>query len=185
MPRTLEEIKDDIKNRLSIVEVVGSRIQLKHAGSAYKACCPFHHEKTPSFTVNPSTGFYKCFGCGEAGDIFSFLMKNDGMSFMDALRALAERAGVEVDLAGGRGGDGASAKRLFALHTEIASFYRRCLLEMKSAAPARAYLKSRALSEEICEAFGVGYAPVKTGLLEAFALKHKFALDEMIRGGFG
>ena len=184
MARSLDEIKDDIKNRLSIVDVVSSRIQLKRAGGTYKACCPFHKEKTPSFTVNPSNGFYKCFGCGESGDIFTFLMKNDGMSFMDALRTLAERAGVVVDIAGSADG-GVAAKRLLSLHTEMAEFYRKCLLTMKSAEVARKYLKSRDLPERICEEFAIGYAPEKPGILEKFAAKNKYTLDEMIRGGFG
>ena len=182
MPRTLEQIKDDIKSRLSIVDVVSSRVQLRQAGSAWKACCPFHKEKTPSFTVNPSTGFYKCFGCGEAGDIFTFLMKNDGMSFMDALKTLAERCGVTVDLSHDSG-ENAAAKRLLALHAELADFYRKCLVTMKSAAKARAYLASRALPAQICEEFCIGYAPAGARILESFAQKRKYSLEEMIQGG--
>jgi DNA primase len=87
---------EDIKNRLSIEEVVGSYIKLEKAGSNFKAVCPFHNEKTPSFYLTPDKGFYKCFGCGASGDIFTFVERYEGISFSDALKKLAERAGVQL-----------------------------------------------------------------------------------------
>ena len=129
-------IIDEIRNRTSIVDVISSRVPLKQSGSAFKACCPFHKEKTPSFTVNPSRESFKCFGCGEGGDVFSFLMKHDGMTFMDAVEMLADRCGVKLEF-GDDGGAASAAKRLLALHTEVAEFYRRCLLQMKGAEGAR------------------------------------------------
>jgi DNA primase len=87
---------EDIKNRLSIDEVVGSYIKLEKAGSNFKAVCPFHNEKTPSFYITPDKGFYKCFGCGESGDIFNFVEKYEGIDFSEALKKLAEKAGVQL-----------------------------------------------------------------------------------------
>ena len=96
MPVIPEAVIEDVRARTDIVQVIGDRVPLKRAGAAWKACCPFHREKTPSFTVNPQRQSFKCFGCGEGGDVFKFLMKHDGMSFLDAVRHLAEKCGVEV-----------------------------------------------------------------------------------------
>lgn len=177
-------IIDEIRNRTSIVDVISSRVPLKQSGSAFKACCPFHKEKTPSFTVNPSRESFKCFGCGEGGDVFSFLMKHDGMTFMDAVEMLADRCGVKLEF-GDDGGAASTAKRLLALHTEVAEFYRRCLLQMKGAEGARKYLKSRALMDDIVERFKIGYAPETPGTLEKFASAHKYTIEEIAAAGLG
>ena len=150
---------DEIRARVDIVEVVGARVALKRAGATYKGCCPFHREKTPSFHVNPARQRYHCFGCGEDGDIFTFLMKQDGLTFMDAVRLLADRAGVvlkqDVDY------NAQARNRLYALHAELAAFYQRCLNEARAAEPARQYLAGRGLSADIVKAFGIGYAPAR------------------------
>lgn len=177
-------IIDELKNRTSIVDVVSSRVPLKQSGGTFKACCPFHKEKTPSFTVDPSRQSFKCFGCGEGGDVFSFLMKHDGMTFMDAVEMLADRCGVKLEF-GDDGGAASAAKRLLALHTEVAEFYRRCLMKMKSADGARRYLQSRALPDTIVENFMIGYAPETSGTLEKFAKAHKYTLEEMVAAGLG
>lgn len=179
-----DRILEEIRSRTSIVDVISSRVPLKRAGSLFKACCPFHKEKTPSFTVNPARETFKCFGCGEGGDVFSFLMKHDGMSFVDAVKMLGDRCGVEVEF-GDDDGRGAAAKRLMALHTEIAEFYKRCLQTMKAAGAARKYIKSRELPDEIVERFGIGYAPDLPGTLEGFAKTHNYTIDEMVAAGLG
>lgn len=91
-----QHVVEDVRSRADIVEIVGEHVQLKRAGKEYKARCPFHNEKTPSFYVVPAKGFYKCFGCGESGDAFSFLMKRQGLTFAEAVRQVAARVGVEI-----------------------------------------------------------------------------------------
>src|SRR5574344_128874 len=109
-----ERIKEEIRSRVDIVELIGSRITLKKAGSTYKACCPFHQEKTPSFNVNPAKQFYHCFGCGESGDVFKFLMKMDGLTFPDAVKKLADTVGVKVEE--GTDFNAQKRNRLYSLH---------------------------------------------------------------------
>jgi len=91
-----EHLIEEVRSRADIVEIIGELLPLKRAGKDFRALCPFHHEKTPSFYVVPAKGFYKCFGCGEAGDVFSFLMKRSGYSFQDAVRELAAKVGVDI-----------------------------------------------------------------------------------------
>ena len=135
MPVIPEAVIEDVRARTDIVQVIGDRVPLKRAGAAWKACCPFHNEKTPSFTVNPQRQSFKCFGCGEGGDVFKFLMKHDGMSFVDAVRYLAEKCGVEV-VAEEDDGRTARAKRLYQINAEFAAFCHRCLLKTSAAAGA-------------------------------------------------
>ena len=150
---------DEIRARIDIVELIGARVTLKRSGGTFKGCCPFHREKTPSFHVNPTRQRYHCFGCGEDGDIFTFLMKQDGLTFMDAVQQLAGRAGVTLTA---YADDNAQVRnQLYALHAELAAFYQRCLRETQAAAVARDYLTGRGLSEDIIKSFGIGYAPAR------------------------
>lgn len=176
------QAKEEIRARIDIVDLIGSRITLKRSGSAWKACCPFHNEKTPSFVVNQERQSYHCFGCGEHGDIFTFLQKQDGLSFVDALKQLAEKAGVEIDEK--HDPEASLRKRLYTIHAELAEFYRRCLLRTKEAEVARNYLESRKLSPEICERFTIGYAPGKTAdAIVSWAKKHNFEMSDLVAGG--
>src|SRR5690349_9616996 len=135
----------EIKSKLSVLEVVGETVQLKRAGSAYKGLCPFHAEKTPSFVVTPDRETWRCFGCGEGGDIFTFVMRRDGLDFREALERLAEKAGVELSERSAR--EDRERKRLRdALEAAIA-WYREVLLQAGQAEKARAYLAERGLSE--------------------------------------
>jgi len=150
-------IIEEIRARVDIVELIGSRIELKKAGSIFKGCCPFHNEKTPSFTVNPVRQNYHCFGCSAHGDVFKFLTEQDGMTFIDAVQQLADRVGVTIEQKYDK--NAGARKMLLALHSELAAFYQRCLKQSKVAAGARAYLDSRKLDEKTVESFGIGYAP--------------------------
>lgn len=176
-------VLDEIRSRVDLAEFIGSRITLKKAGASYKACCPFHKEKTPSFFVNPVRQSYHCFGCGEHGDIFTFVMKQDGLDFGDAVRLLAERAGVtlapeKTDF------EAIRRKKLYEIHAELAAFYQRCLTETAQAEPARRYLVTRALPDEVVKAFGIGYAPArpKDAILR-WAEKHGYTAEDLVEAG--
>ncbi len=150
-----QDFIDDIVARADIVEVVGRRVQLKKAGREFKACCPFHDEKTPSFTVSPAKGFYHCFGCGAHGTAISFLMEYDHMSFVDAVEALASMLGVDVP----RNESDRPARRydeLFELNANVAKRWQRSLAEHP---PAVDYLKQRGIDGPTAKRFGIGYAP--------------------------
>lgn len=177
-----DQVLEEIRARSDIVEIVSQRVPLKRAGADFKACCPFHHEKTPSFIVSPSRRTFHCFGCGAKGDVFKFLMMSDGMTFPEAVKALADRCGMSLE----RIDDAASRhrKRLLALHEDIAAFYRRCLLETKSAKIAREYLERRKLDAEITEKFRIGFAPDRRNLLVQWSEKHGYSMEEMVEGGF-
>ena len=133
---------DEVKARLPIEQVVGKYVPLKKAGRVFKGLCPFHNEKTPSFTVNPERGIYKCFGCGEGGDIFDFTMKLEGLSFPEALKLLAEQAGVELSAENLHPADPNAPRkdRLLALNAFIAKLWNLILTSHPKAAPAREYL---------------------------------------------
>ena len=184
MPTIPDQTIEEIRSRTDIVQVIGERVPLKRAGSTWKACCPFHHEKTPSFHVNPSRQTYKCFGCGEGGDVFKFLMRHDGMTFLDAVRHLAEKCGVEI-VEENDGGRAVRARRLFQVNAEAAAFFHRCLLQTAAAAPARAYLEKRSLGPDVVELFELGYDPEPWGTLDKFAEAHKFSKRDMVEAGLG
>ncbi len=184
MPAFSDQTLEEIRSRTDIVQVIGERVPLKRAGSAWKACCPFHHEKTPSFHVNPQRQRYHCFGCGEDGDVFKFLVQHDGMTFPDAVRFLAEKCGVEI-VEADDGGHAARARRLFQVNAEAAAFFHRCLLQTAAAAPARAYLEKRSLGPDVVELFELGYDPEPWGTLDKFAEAHGFSKREMVEAGLG
>jgi DNA primase len=148
---------DELIARADIVEIIGARVQLKKAGREYKACCPFHDEKTPSFWVSPDKQFYHCFGCGKHGTVLGFLMDHDHMAFPEAVEELATRLGVEVPHEGGSdAGPRRAEDSLYDLTKEVARFYAECLTRD---ARARDYVARRGLSAETLERFQIGYAP--------------------------
>jgi DNA primase len=153
---------DDLLNRTDIVEVVGSRVQLKKTGKNYSACCPFHQEKTPSFTVSPDKQFYYCFGCGAGGNALGFLMDHDHLEFPQAVEELAKRAGLEVPREE-RGGDRQSRQSvdspLYPLLVAAADYYRQALKSHPARQAAVDYLKGRGLSGIIARDFALGFAP--------------------------
>ena len=149
-----ESVIEDIKSRIDLAELISSYgIQVKHAGATAKACCPFHHEKTPSFNINSSKGFYHCFGCGESGDAIKFVQKQEGLTFVEAVKKLAEQCGVKIEEA--EDPNAGLRKRLYSLMAELAAFYRRCLLQAKEGETARKYLESRALAGAVAYYAGV------------------------------
>jgi DNA primase len=177
--RTLEEIRF----RNDIIEVIGGVLTLKRAGGTFKALCPFHKEKTPSFTVNSQRQIFHCFGCGKGGDVFTFLQEHEGVDFMTAVRMLADRAGIRLEFEDGDPGERSEKDALFKIHTDIAEFYARCLAQMKAAQHARDYLHKRDLEGDIAKTFGVGYAPDRWDGAIQWARKHKLSFELMEKAG--
>jgi len=147
---------DELIARTDIIEVIGSRVQLKRGGREYKACCPFHDEKSPSFTVSPDKQFYHCFGCGAHGTALGFVMEYDHLGFVEAVEELAARAGLEVPREGGAAAPAQPHDELYVALERAALFFRQSL----SGEPrAREYLAKRGLTGDIIQRFGIGFAP--------------------------
>jgi len=171
---------DELIARTDIVEVIGSRVPLKRGGKEYKACCPFHDEKSPSFTVSADKQFYHCFGCGAHGTALGFVMEYDHLSFVEAVEELAARAGLEVPREGGAAAPAHPNDELYIAMERALLFFRQSL----SGEPrAREYLDRRGLDAEITQRFGIGYAPARwDGLLNRYGTTE----DErqvLLRGG--
>jgi len=170
---------DDLITRADIVEVLGRRIQLKKAGREFKACCPFHDEKTPSFTVSPSKGFYHCFGCGAHGTALGFLMEHDHMEFVEAVETLAGMLGIEVP----REESQQPARRydeLFDLLQKVETHYRN---ELRNHEAAVAYLKARDIDGATAKRFGIGFAPAGwSNLLDKFGTSRE-AIERLLAAG--
>jgi DNA primase len=147
----------EVKNKLSVVDVVGESVSLKKAGTTYKGLCPFHGEKTPSFVVTPGRDSWHCFGCGLGGDIFSFVMQRDSVTFREALRTLAERAGVEIDERTKR--EDVHKARLRAVLDSATAFYHAVLTSSAAGATARDYLHGRGFTDATIETYQLGWAP--------------------------
>jgi len=148
---------DELIARADIVEVIGARVQLKKAGREFKACCPFHNEKTPSFWVSPDKQFYHCFGCGKHGTVLGFLMDHDHMAFPEAVEELATRLGLAVPHEGGTdAGPRRADEPLYELMARVAKFYAEALAREPRAGD---YAAKRGLTAATIERFGIGYAP--------------------------
>jgi DNA primase len=172
----------EVKNKLSVVDVVGESVQLKKAGSTFKGLCPFHGEKTPSFTVTPARDSWKCFGCGEGGDIFSFVMKRDSLSFPEALKVLAAKAGVEIDERTTR--EDARKARLRDVMESTIAFYHAVLTGSKTGQPALDYLRGRGFTDATIATHQLGYAPGGWDTLaRTLAAKRQIRADELLEVG--
>ncbi len=176
---------EEVKSKTDIVSIIGDRIELKKAGRNYKTNCPFHGEKTPSFMVSPELQIFKCFGCGEAGDVFSFLEKYEGMEFAEALKYLAERVGIKLE----KFQDGASSEKekLIEVNTQALRFYNYLLLEHPVGKRALDYLlENRGLKIDTIKEFQLGYSPESSYSLKKYLIdKRKFTLSEVERAGIG
>jgi len=157
----LEVVKRQILDRVRIEDVVGEHVSLRRRGPRWVALCPFHSEKTPSFTVNPHRGIFKCFGCGKGGDVFSFVQLRENLPFMDVLRLLADRAGVSLPARRSEAQvsvDGPSRADLFKVTAWAAQFFRASLVHETTGRSAREYLRGRGFTDSAVHAFGVGLA---------------------------
>ncbi len=182
-----EDIIEEIRYRCDIVDVIGSYIQLKRAGgNSYKACCPFHNEKTPSFHVRGDKQAYHCFGCGKGGDVFRFVMDRENVTFPEAAHLLASRCGVVIPE---NTGDDAQSRernntreRLYSLNEEFARFFEYTLKKSPSG-PAARYLAGRALPEDIVRQFRIGAAPDEWDGCLRYGRSIGFTDQEMLEGG--
>jgi DNA primase len=175
-------VVDEVKQRLDIVDVVGQYVQLQKAGRNYKAVCPFHSERTPSFFVSPERQSWHCFGaCGTGGDIFSFVMKKENVEFGEALRLLAERAGVT--LAERRPEEEAARDRLREANEAAASFYHRTLVSSEVGQRARLYLEERGLDLKAMQDFQLGYSPSGWDSLCQHLRERGYGDEELVAAG--
>lgn len=180
-----QETIDEVRSRNDIVDVIGQYVQLKRAGSSYMGLCPFHSEKTPSFSVSPSKQIFHCFGCGKGGNVITFVMEEERLSFPEAVRFLAERAGMHIEETGTTPGQQEEARRrrereetLLAINRDAAYFYVKQLSTPEGARGLR-YLRGRQLTDETIRAWGLGFAP-GTGHALYDHLKEKGYKDDIL-----
>ena len=174
--------RDLIKQKINIVDLVQEYLPLKKAGINFKANCPFHSEKTPSFIVSPERQIFKFFGCQKGGDVFTFLMEKESMEFKEALEMLAKKAGVALK----KTPDRTDFKdRLFAINLKAQEFFHYLLTKHSLGKKALEYLKNRGLSDASIEVFGLGYAPNSWESLTKFLLKRGFSVSEIVLSGLG
>ena len=169
-----------IKSKVNIVDLISEYIPLKKAGVNFKAPCPFHNEKTPSFVVSPERQIFKCFGCQKSGDIFTFLMEKEGMDFKDALEMLAKKAGIVLKQTESKKD---FKQRLFEVNLKAQEFFHYMLTKHPLGKNALEYLKSRGVTGESIESFGIGYAPNSWESLTKVLLKRNFTISEIIEVG--
>ncbi len=177
----MQNPSDEIKSKLDIVEVIREYVPLKAAGLNFRSNCPFHREKTPSFMVSPEKQIWHCFGCGKGGDIFSFVMEIEGLSFVEALRLLAKKAGVVLK----RADPALTSKRnvLLDIVELAAKYYHKVLLDSPAAAAAREYLKQRALTDDTIAKWQIGYSPDSWDSLNNFLKGRSFGENEIFLAG--
>ena len=185
--RIRDEDVQYIRERAPIDEVVGDYVQLKNAGGGQKkGLCPFHDEKSPSFHVTPSKGYFHCFGCQTGGDVIAFLMKIDHLSFTETIERLADRMGYTLryeEYSGGAKAPVGNRSRLVAAHLEAAKFFQNLLNSSADAAYGRELLTKRGFDRAACEAFGVGYAPNGWDVLTKHLRALNFTIDELELAG--
>jgi DNA primase len=172
---------DLVKQRIDLVQLIGEKVPLKRAGRSYIGLCPFHAEKTPSFNVDPERRTYRCFGCGESGDAFTWLEKQDGLDAGEALRVLAERAGVELTRR--KPEEREHEKKLLAIHETAHFYFRQALRGTDRGKEAAAYLAGRGIKPETVEKFGLGYAPAFADGLLGYLRKKGYTDAEAVASG--
>ncbi|MEX2528435.1 MAG: DNA primase [Gemmatimonadota bacterium] len=167
-----DEQVEEVRARADLVDLVGEVVPLKKSGKDFKGKCPFHDDRTPSFYVVPTKGIYKCFGCGESGDVFSFFMKRQGMDFLDAVRHVAQRAGVALNETTANRAEEEALRPLKEANHFARDFFHQQLLDPSVGRRARAYLEKRGIRPEIWERFELGYAPDEWRALRDAAAGH-------------
>jgi DNA primase len=169
----------EIRNAGDIVDVISARVFLKNAGKDYSGLCPFHAEKTPSFTVSPEKQIFHCFGCGVGGDVFTFLMKYEGISFPEAVEAVARQWGIVLpapDMSDRQRQQASEREQLLGLNRRVMAFYHNLLLKDARGKPARDYLEKRGMNAKMIEQFNIGFAPQGWDNLTGFLRKNRQSL---------
>ncbi len=184
MPGINEEFIEKLKDSVDIVDLVEGYLDLERTGKNYRALCPFHQEETPSFTINPRKQFFYCFGCGEGGDVISFIMKMDNLSFKEALIDLSDRAGLEMpDVSEKERARMKTREKIFEINNLAARFYNYILMNKDVADSARKYLKDRGFNREQMERFNLGYAPSSWRALLRFFEDRDYSPDMLVKAG--
>ena len=178
-----DQVLERIRQATDIVQLVRESVPLKKSGAGHKALCPFHREKTPSFHVNPEKQIFKCFGCGAAGDIFSFVMKSEGLTFTEAIRLLAERAHIALPAAGFGGPPSGEKTRLYEVNSWAAETFHRWLVKHPAGQHARRYLEERGLKPEIITRFQLGFSPAGPTSLASAAERKGYAAGLLAKAG--
>lgn len=180
--RISREVIEEIRSRNDIVELIGSYVNLKRAGSNFNGLCPYHGEKTPSFTVFPGTQSFYCFGCGAGGDAITFVMKSENLDYMPAVEFLAKRAGITIEASASEE-KGISRQRIYDMNLAAAKYFRNCLFDPKLGRVGMDYLAGkRGLSPAVIKHFGLGFAPDGFGALTDHMHKLGFTDEELIVG---
>ncbi len=175
-----------IREKIDIIAYLSEFITLKKAGRNFKAVCPFHNEKSPSFMVSPERQSWHCFGCGKGGDVYSFLMEYEHVEFPEALRILAKKAGIELVQSKYEAGVSSRKEKLYSINSLAAEYYHYILTSHKVGENALAYLKERGLSEKIIKTFHLGFSPSGGAALSSYLLKKKkYELDDFVEAGLG
>ena len=174
---------DEIKQKLNIVDVINRYVPLKKRGRHHVACCPFHGEKTPSFTVSEELQIYKCFGCGKAGDIFNFLEEYEKIDFREALEELAKLAGVTLIKSSFIDYQESKKKLLIEINSQVAKFYNYLLLSHPLGKEALDYVKNRGITEETIKNFSIGFSPNDSKYISNYILKKGYKIDDLISTG--
>lgn len=176
-----DQVINDIKDRLNLTEVIGGYIELKKSGANYKAVCPFHGERTASLMVSPQKQIWHCFGCGEGGDVFGFVMRYENLDFRETLELLADRAGVQLPVYQPKQAD--ATDDLLRVNSFAAEVYHRFLNTQPGAETARQYLKGRGLSEQTIELWRIGFAPNQYDFLQKLLSEKKISFERMQAAG--
>jgi DNA primase len=180
-----DEVIEQVRSRVDIVALISGHVKLRKTGKNYVGLCPFHEEKTPSFSVDPDKQLFYCFGCGAGGNVFSFLMRKEGMTFPEAVRVLAERAGIRLPSPRARGEEEAAMKERRRLRAalEFAQKKYRETLSSSRGGEALKYLKGRGLTPEVIEKFGLGYAPDEWEFISLLGVGAGFERVDMSKAG--
>jgi len=182
--RFSSDLLEEIRNRCDIVDIISEYVHLKPAGKGFKGLCPFHGEKTPSFMVSPEKQLFHCFGCGEGGNVFNFLMKYEKISFFEAVKMLAKKSGVSIPVDEGKENFlNKQKERLYKLNNLAANYYRECLFRTNQGKKIINYLKKRGINDTSVEKYRLGYAPSGWDTLTNFLKKKGYSYEEPFKAG--